>query len=75
MASKPKNPTPPTTRPAAPRTTTPADTVAAQLNSPRSPGRGAPSDEQILARAYYLWERPAAHWGMECTSGWRRSGN
>ena len=56
MASKSKNLTPPTTRPAAPRSTTPADADRGRLNAPRSPGRAELSDEQIRARAYYLWE-------------------
>ena len=57
MASKSKNPTPPTTRPAAPRSTTPADVAdRARLNSNKSPARPMPSDEQIRARAYHLWE-------------------
>jgi hypothetical protein len=56
MASKPKNPTPPTTRPAAPRTTTPADAAdRARLNSTKSPARPMPTDEQIRSRAYFLW--------------------
>jgi hypothetical protein len=57
MAGKPKNPTPPTTRPAAPRTTSPADAAdRVRVNTAKTPGRAAPSDEQIRARAYYLWE-------------------
>jgi hypothetical protein len=57
MASKPKNPTPPTTRPAAPRTTSPADAAdRVRANTAKTPGRAAPSDEQIRARAYSLWE-------------------
>jgi hypothetical protein len=57
MASKPKNPTPPTTRPAAPRTTSPADTAdRVKISAARMPGRPVPSDEQIRARAYFLWE-------------------
>ena len=57
MASKSKNPTPPTTRPAAPRSTSPAEAAdRVRLNSSKTPGRPAPLDEQIRARAYFLWE-------------------
>ncbi len=58
MASKSKNPTPPTTRPAAPRTTSPADAAdRTRLNTTKTPSRRGPSDEQIRARAYFLWEQ------------------
>jgi hypothetical protein len=58
MASKSKNPTPASTRPAAPRSTTPAESAdRTRLNSAKSPGRPMPSDEQIRARAYFLWEQ------------------
>jgi hypothetical protein len=56
MASKPRNSTPPTTRPAAPRAT-PAPAAARTLNNPRSPSRPGPDDEQIRSRAYSLWEK------------------
>jgi hypothetical protein len=56
MASKSKNPTPPSTRPAAPRSTSPADAAdRTRLNATKAPGR--PSDDQIRARAYFLWEQ------------------
>jgi DUF2934 family protein len=56
MASKSKNPTPPSTRPAAPRSTSPADAAdRTRLNTTKTPGR--PSDDQIRARAYFLWEQ------------------
>jgi hypothetical protein len=58
MASKSRNTTPPTTRPAAPRTTTPADAAnRVEMNGTRTPNRPAPDEEQIRARAYALWEQ------------------
>jgi hypothetical protein len=57
MASKSKNPTPPTTRPAAPRTTSPADAAdTVRLNAAKTPNRPGPTPDQIRARAYALWE-------------------
>ena len=57
MANKTNNRgTPPTTNPAAPRTTTPASVAdRGSLASTRAPHRPAPSEEQIRSRAYYLW--------------------
>jgi hypothetical protein len=56
MASKSKNPTPPSTRPAAPRSTSPADAAArTKLNTTKTPDRPGPTDEQIRTRAYFLW--------------------
>jgi hypothetical protein len=58
MAHKSKNPTPPTTKPAAPRTATPAATAdKISLSSGRTPTRPTPSEDQIRARAYFLWEQ------------------
>ena len=58
MASKSRSTTPPTTRPAAPRSTTPADAAnSVSLNSTKTPHRPGPSEEQIRARAYALWEQ------------------
>jgi hypothetical protein len=58
MANKTNRATPPTTKPAAPRTTTPAEAAdRASLNTVKSPNRAGPSEELIRARAYYLWEQ------------------
>lgn len=58
MASKSRNSTPPTTRPAAPRTISPADAAnKVSLNTTKTPNRSAPDEEQVRARAYALWEQ------------------
>jgi hypothetical protein len=58
MASKSRNSTPPTTRPAAPRTTAPADAAnRVALNNTKSPNRPFPDEDQVRARAYALWEQ------------------
>ena len=58
MASKSNRTTPPTTRPAAPRTTTPAHAAdRVTLNNTKTPRRPAPSEDQIRARAFFLWEQ------------------
>lgn len=58
MASKSRSTTPPTTRPAAPRSTTPADAAnSVSLNSAKTPRRPGPDEEQIRTRAYALWEQ------------------
>jgi hypothetical protein len=58
MASRSKNPTPATTRPAAPRAPVPAPVAErVSLNPSHSSSRPVPNDEQIRARAYYLWEQ------------------
>jgi DUF2934 family protein len=56
MASKSRNVTPPTTRPAAPRTTSPAAADRSSLNHAKSPGRSEASPDEIRDRAYFLWE-------------------
>jgi hypothetical protein len=55
MASKSRNSTPPTTRPAAPRTISPAANPA-PTNNAKTPNRPTPVEDQIRARAYALWE-------------------
>jgi hypothetical protein len=55
MASKSRNVTPPTTRPAAPRATSPAVSPAA-MNNAKTSIRPAPDEDQIRVRAYSLWE-------------------
>jgi hypothetical protein len=53
MANRTNRPTPPTTRPTAPRTSSPAATDSPHS---RTPARPNPSEDQIRARAYFLWE-------------------
>ncbi len=57
MASKSNRPTPPTTRPAAPRTTPAEAADRVTLNNSKTPKRPAPSEEDIRARAFFLWEQ------------------
>lgn len=58
MASKSNRSTPATIKPSPPRSRTPAqaaDSVA--LNQTKTPRRPAPSEDQIRARAFFLWEQ------------------
>jgi len=57
MATKPNRVTPPTTRPTAPRPTTPAEAADKVSLNPKGPHRPTPSEEEIRARAYFLWEQ------------------
>jgi hypothetical protein len=58
MASKTNRPTPPTTNPSAPRTATPAAAAdKVSLNNTKTPRRPGPNEEEIRARAYFLWEQ------------------
>jgi hypothetical protein len=57
MANKTNRFTPPTTKPAAPRTPSPAEVADKVSLTTRSPNRPTASEELIRARAYYLWEQ------------------
>lgn len=57
MASKSNRVTPPTTRPAAPRSAPRAPGAAASSSEKdRTSAPPIPADDQIRARAYFLWE-------------------
>jgi len=55
MANRTNRPTPLTTKPTAPRTPSPAATDMASRN-PMTATHPTPSEDQIRARAYFLWE-------------------
>jgi hypothetical protein len=57
MASRSKNPTPPATRPAAPRAARPAAPADRMTANGAGRARPGPTDEEIRARAYALWEQ------------------
>lgn len=62
MANRTNRYTPPTTRPDAPRATTTAEADRSALSS-KTLRRPTPSEEDVRARAYFLWEkagRPAS---------------